>query len=359
MKRDVMLDFLRGAAIIAVVVCHQQYILHTSEYIQFISIYSVSALIALAGITRYISLSKKLSSKLNINNTVCYLAKAIWGILAPYILVTFICAIIEVGVNSDLPQYFFSRLLTFSASPPFYFVKYYLVLTLLSPLLFFSVNKCMSADKRTLKTGLFLMFVWIFSYKSITYFDFFAQSYLFVFVCGLIVGKIYPIKISLSKLLVSISLLCFGTISSYRFYFSLGKEDITYSGIDSWTPLLHLNPPTVSIILYSFGVISVLYCFCTYFKMYDTLGIKIISLLGKYSLDIFLWHFLIRDLLTEYIPTFLYRNTVVFKNILYYFLMFALPVTFRLLYQQLKNRGKTFFEQSKEKIINSGTAEIM
>lgn len=359
MKRDIMLDFLRGAAIIAVVVCHQQYILHTSENLQFISIYSVSALIALAGITRYISLSKKLSSELNINNTVCYLAKAIWGILAPYILVTFICAIIEVGVNSDLPQYFFSRLLTFSASPPFYFVKYYLVLTLLSPLLFFSVNKCMSADKRILKTGLFLVFVWIFSYKSITYFDFFAQSYLFVFVCGLIVGKIYPIKISLSKLLVSISLLCFGTISSYRFYFSLGKKDITYRGIDSWTPLLHLNPPTISIILYSFGVVSVLYCFCTYFKMYDALGIKIISLLGKYSLDIFLWHFLIRDLLTEYISPFLYKDNFILKSILYYFFMFALPIIFRALYQQFKNRGKSFLQRYKEKIINTTTSEII
>ena len=52
MKRQNWIYQIRGLAIIAVVICHQQHLLHESEIIQLFSLYSVTTLIFLMGVTK-------------------------------------------------------------------------------------------------------------------------------------------------------------------------------------------------------------------------------------------------------------------------------------------------------------------
>lgn len=49
---------VRALAIIAVVICHQQWILHTSEKVQLLTLFSVTTLIFLMGITEAFWLKK-------------------------------------------------------------------------------------------------------------------------------------------------------------------------------------------------------------------------------------------------------------------------------------------------------------
>lgn len=49
---------IRGLTIVAVVLCHQQGLLHTSEEIQCLTLYSVSTLIFLMGCTEALWLNK-------------------------------------------------------------------------------------------------------------------------------------------------------------------------------------------------------------------------------------------------------------------------------------------------------------
>ena len=54
---------VRGFAIIAVVVCHQQFFLHSTEWLQMFSLYSVTAFVFCMGLTKWISLEKRNNSQ--------------------------------------------------------------------------------------------------------------------------------------------------------------------------------------------------------------------------------------------------------------------------------------------------------
>lgn len=51
---------LRALGIIAVVVCHQYNLLHTSDLVQCLSLYSVTSLIFLMGVTKYYSITERM-----------------------------------------------------------------------------------------------------------------------------------------------------------------------------------------------------------------------------------------------------------------------------------------------------------
>lgn len=57
-----------------------------------------------------------------------------------------------------------------------------------------------------------------------------------------------------------------------------------------------------------------------------------IELVGKYSLDIFLWHILIQNMLMRYIVI----DNIWIKRSVYYLAMIGLPIVVRIVYEKIK-----------------------
>lgn len=129
-----------------------------------------------------------------------------------------------------------------------------------------------------------------------------------------------------------------GLISTKRFYFARVAGVYDYSeGIDFLAPKLQMNPPNISIILYSIGVISTAYLFFEICNKSDSRYGKIFgkpfTLLGKYSMDIFLWHIYIQQYLSVYFGE---MNQGFCKCLIYYGSMFLIPVVVRCMYNRMK-----------------------
>lgn len=143
MNRTKWIYDVRALAIVAVVVCHQQTLLHMSEWIQFATLYSVTLLIYLAGVTNALWIKK--SQSIFIDQKVMHvMVKKIHPIICSYMVATLVYMIAE--GTMDGWNHFFTSLLSFDVSGPFYFVEYYIFLTLISPLIYLVISKVSNAD---------------------------------------------------------------------------------------------------------------------------------------------------------------------------------------------------------------------
>ena len=333
------LDMIRGLCIIAVVVCHQQGILHTSEYIQFLTLYSVTGLIFAMGFTKGMSLTKHIINNAN-ENISSLLRCSVWSMkrtLLSYVLVTIV--VLEYQHVTDFND-ILSHILSFDALPPLYFIRHYIVLTLWSPILFFVLSQIIKTcgKLRYIYSFLILLSTWIIGYISISKLEIFCQSYFFVYTFGMLLSIVGMLKANIRNLILSMVTLMWGGWLSWRFYFERVAGNYSYNGlIDILDSKLQLNPPNISVILYTLGVIFTVYNVVTLVQekyRTTTLIMRVIMLLGRYSLDIFLWHYFILNILTDVeVPIF---DFVVIKRIVFYSLMFGLPIIGRGVYERIK-----------------------
>ena len=232
----------------------------------------------------------------------------------------------------------------FSASGPFYFIEYYIMLTLWAPLLYSAIKylicKGMQKKYKVLLGIMLYIFIWGAGYWSIGRMNVFGQSYFFVYSVGLFVGQMELPKAKRIYFVPAIIILIIGTISMARFYGARVAGVYDYAeGLNFLTPKLQMNPPNIPILLYSFGVISVAYIFfemCNQsnFKWIKTMGYPFI-IFGKYSMDIFLWHLYIQNSLNV---DFLEMEKSILKWLIYYGLMLAIPIVVRCLYNEGKKK---------------------
>lgn len=339
MKRIFWIDVLRGLAVIAVVICHQQGLLHTSEYVQFFTLFSVTSLIFAMGITKGFSLKKYFETG-NDNTIFMYTLKSMGKTLLAYVTASFFTDIL-INKVYDYPS-ILDHIINFNASGPFYFIGHFIKLSLWAPVIYFAFCKIMQNSKRTHKivlSVLTLLATWIIGYKSINVCDIFSQSYFFVYSLGILVSMIELPKSSVKLAVGSVLLLATGTFFAHRFYFARVAGNFCYAElIDVVDPMLQLNPPNLSVILYSFGVISVIYIISTCAENVKSLNIpfKLLSVLGKYSLDIFLWHLFIQRMITTYALGYL--SNIWVRRLVYYLAMFNVPILARYLYNKLKKK---------------------
>lgn len=348
---------MRGMAILAVVVCHQQGFLHQSEWIQLFTLYSVSMLILCAGITRAYSLQKyKFSADIS-GGLMRYIIKALCPLLCAY-TASAIMMMIWNGENCSDYLNVINGLLSFNAAGPYYFLKYYIALTILSPVPFLFVKiikRCKIKAHQLLFTVLFLFVTFLIGYLSIGKLDIIGQSYFFVYCLGIVLGCTEMQFIRYKGLPIYIIIWILGFVSVKRFYFARVDGDFAYAGgINKYTSKLQLNPPNLSIILYTIG------CFLLFYILFEavnhyrettckikivTIPFKIISLLGKYSLDIFLWHILIQCIFIRY---FNHISNIFLTGIAAYSCMFFLPVIGRIIYNKCKTIFYTFLCSSEQ-----------
>ena len=145
MKKISWIYYARALAIVAVVVCHQQNILHTSEVVQGITLFSVTTLIFLMGVTEAFSLNRTTFKR---GEVIVTQIKRKKSILFSYVLATIVyLCYLKIWTGNEL-ETLSQYLLNFSACGPFYFVKYVLSFSLFSPCLCFitqtsHLNKCL------------------------------------------------------------------------------------------------------------------------------------------------------------------------------------------------------------------------
>lgn len=138
--------------------------------------------------------------------------------------------------------------------------------------------------------------------------------------------------------ILAILILAFGSYSTWNFYSARVAGDYCYTGgIDIINPKLQLNPPNLSIIIYSLGVIWTFYLLFGIINRskrccYKIFG-NVFGVIGKYSMDIFRWHLFIQNYLNA---RFLMIEIRPVKWIIYYGAMFGIPILVRHVYNKIK-----------------------
>lgn len=335
--RVIWIDVMRGLAIFAVVVCHQQGLLHRSEVIQCATLYSVSSLIFLMGITKGMSLEKYRKRRFSNEESrplwgyTGYTLKSLSSVIAPYFFVTYIIVRGRGGGNMELLQ----ALVECSASVQFYYVAHIIRFAILSLPLYAVWKWILGVEKyniRVLLSVLFLLLTWIIGYYSIGRIDVFGQSYLFIYSAGLMISLVGMPKLSKSFYVAEMVLLILGVYAISRFYFARVDGNYSYSEfIDVIDPMLQMNPPNISTILYSVAIVFGVYIVVLLLTLGERkpIFLKPICLLGKYSLDIFLWHLYVREMWS-----FLFGipENIWVRRVLFYGIMFFVPILVRKMY---------------------------
>lgn len=297
-KRCRWIDFLKSLAMVAVILDHTSKF-HKSGLVQYHTGFAVGLFILVAGINSGMSIEK------NCNNRTQYLMKRTKGIIIPYIVATLTYSIYYDGFKFDLIK-FIGKLITFSASGPFYFVFFFLQLIFCSVFIF---NIFMKHNKGILMDGGILFVIYLLCiylnrctdmgpfYGGAKYL--LGGSYLFLFCLGMVIYKYMNrlLNKKTSILWLLLTLLCFAIFEIYQLY---------YKG---WS-----NPPnkyTVFYILIIFSIVFIIKNICTLKnKSLDRL-VDIINMIGSNSLYVFLYHSLIIQIFTDY--SFNMENTVVYK----------------------------------------------
>lgn len=341
---------IRGLAIVAVVICHQQGLLHTSEEIQCLTLYSVSTLIFLMGCTEALWLNKGQFAQGNILKKM--LLKSL-PVLCEYFIaiMAYDIYINRTFSGSDDYNIIFSDLLSFYEPGPLYFIEYYFTLTLISPIIYWLICEVSHNDTKWKRIVLFtvlLVVIFCLGYKSTGWIHCLGSSYLAVYTAGMIWGR-YDCKLQKYRLsfILGLSCLLFGYCSTHRFYFGELLCSNPRSGIDKLVPRLSMNPPNLSILFYSAGIIlTFAIVFSVLNRLHNSmvkLVCKVIATVGKYSLDIFIWHLFIQCLLSQY---FLPDNIWLRRGV-YYMCMLFIPMLARKLYNKCKQRMMNFYQVGK------------
>ncbi|MFX3632167.1 MAG: acyltransferase [Candidatus Pristimantibacillus sp.] len=270
------IDFLKGVAILAVVLDHLHGIIYNNTQIHLLTQYSVTLFILLAGVTSGIS---------NSNNTLKYspyIIRKLRSIFIPYMLATVIYHIVANSYHFNF-ELFKQQLIMFNASGPFYFVLFYMQLVIVSPFLY-----KLFANRAIYQQGI-LLIVFYFISKYLTHYTaiegyyggagkLLGGSYLFVFCFGIVVYLNLHLLDRVKKVWLWIGLLL--SVGIYLLYINIG-----------WLEKGWFNPPTKY--TFMFALIVALIGWFAFHLVHTTWISKIlfvVELLGKYSLYVFLYH---------------------------------------------------------------------
>lgn len=119
------INFLKGAAMLAVVFDHLYGLVYVNAFIHSLTIYSVTLFIILAGFTSSISIGR---TKMPIR---AYIVKRITPIVVPYLVATLVYHLYWNNLRFDF-NVFKNQVIMFNASAPFYFVLFFLQLIVVS-----------------------------------------------------------------------------------------------------------------------------------------------------------------------------------------------------------------------------------
>lgn len=309
------LDLLKGIAMIAVVVDH------LFSYYQNLSIqhhtgFHVSLFILISGITSAISIQNR-GGVVNFS----YILKRISKVFIPYLVATLFYCLYY--------QYFdlltiFKKIYTFSVAGPLYFVFFYIQLIAISYFIYKLINHSKSKLFDIPLIIIFYLLAILFNrYKLINSFYggsgvLFGGSFFFLYTLGFFIKK-YEKIISLKKFNILLLITSLITLSIFEIFGLVSQ---------SWS-----NPANNWLIGYTLAVFSIILSFYQLFLSQIPKFLTPITLIGKNSLYVFLYHTLVINifskipifskyylliiLLSIYLPIFIFslKNVLNYKNL--------------------------------------------
>lgn len=341
--REKWLDCMRGVAIIAVVTEHMMRWTHHSELIQSFTLFCVTILILCMGITMRWGLEKSVKNNIFATQKIyVYIIKKMIPVLGAY----FIATIAYLTYHQTWRGYDFGalalHLVNFDASDPFYFIRHYINLTLWAPIIFFFLKNIQRVKCKCPQFVLYLLLLGGclgIGHASVGKAGYTSESYLFAYALGMSLGGLNIKDKANTFGIIGVPALLGGYFSTYKFYMArVYEQNNAYAeGIDFLLPNFQLNPPNLSILIYSIGVFCfLLFLFCKIErKKFGNIILEGLGIIGKNSLDIFLWHMLILDIITSCLGSILISQFLI--NIILYSAVLVVPVLGRNIYIKMKN----------------------
>lgn len=305
-KKEILwINCAKFIAIFAVILDHTTGIIHWSSEISYASFFSVTLFVFLSGMTSYKSVQRNINKPFFLE-----FVRRCKPVIIAYLVGTaaYLCA--SNGYFSlDL---YIEAVWNFSAAPQFYFIWFYIQLIFVAPFL----------------------------YKLIIYFgdkrkknDISIPSFMhYVMLVLTVVIAYISIKYTVTKELYGGGRYLFGGTYFIFFYlgmlfsytnFSLKSRKILTAGIVIFSALLFVwmrfylsdvftldthfpfgngrNPPGITLGIYTVLIAGLLFCFFSLLERSQNKVVnhivRFISMMGKYSLDIFIYHMLIMSIL--------------------------------------------------------------
>ena len=328
------IDTAKFIAIIAVLTDHLSMPLQFSRQIQTSSYFSVSLFILLTGFTTFLSFSNTTSQLTNA------VKKRIINILLPYTLATFIIhCFIHCGFDLAI---FVQQWYLFNTSSPHYFVLLYVLLMLISPILFNLIkyirNRIPNISQPIAHIVALLIIIFISRFTNahtnianIYGIRLLGGSYLICLYLGMLFAAYYDEFLVLIQNRKSSCILFF--LSSFTLYFMITKLFHEEYIFDSCNPLCsNVNPPGLTIITTSIVImfeICLIDSFCEHINNRALNVIRVpFSYVGKHTLYIFLYHmFLFEFFLVKTIPDTLPKPIVP----IYYVILIVVPILIQII----------------------------
>ena len=314
-KNYLWLDLLKGIAMIAVVVDHL-FSYYQNLIIQYHTGFHVSLFILIAGFTSAISIQNR-GGVVDFS----YICQRIKKVFIPYLIATLVYCL-YFGYF-DLAT-IFKKIYTFSVAGPLYFVFFYIQLIAISYFVYKIINHQKS---KILDIPLIIIFYLLSSffnkYKIINSFYggsgfLFGGSFFFLFVIGIFAKKYEQIfenkQINLVLFFASLILL-----SIYEFFDLVSK---------SWS-----NPANNYLIGYTLIVLSLVISIYQLFLKKFPNFLKPITIIGKNSLSVFLYHTLVIYIFSKIFGYYFLLSTFYFLLLL---ISLYLPILFSYLYKNVK-----------------------
>lgn len=333
------IDASKGVAILAVLIDHSHGLLYSNNNISLWSYFSVTVFIFLSGITSYYS-----SERHKEKNIYSEIIRKVKGIVIPYAIATCVYQL-TITKKLFLSEYL-SHFIKFDITPPFYFIVFYIQLIIISPYIYMFLNQW----KSKIVHGVIILFSVIISIMCIRYTFIldvwgggkylFGGSYLLVYMLGEMSAH-YGLPLrkdrNVFKFMVAVAavIICMIWLSVYRF------------NLDYWInkPFGEgLNPPGVTLILYSGCIVMALYYIFAYIETSKSRILveiyKNLSFIGRYSLYVFLYHKLILD----YFLVSIDMVNIWIKRVAYIVAMIGIPIMIK----KIADKILSFDKKAKE-----------
>ena len=264
-KRSIVwIDCAKFLAILAVLIDHGKGILYEGETIQYISFFSVSVFFFLSGMTSWYSLERKKEEETFVHWT----ARRLWRITVPYLVAVAVCQFFKSGFTMSLGPYIMWAL-NFNLEGQFYFVLIYLQLIAAAPVLYLLTVFCRRGKRSFLWRLGYLaaaLAISLFCVKHTVALQTYGGgnylmggTYLFLFVMGMIAADMQIVIRYRSR-----AVFC-AAASSFFFAAALAfllKDRLALDeALFGW--LLRVNPPGITMTVYSLSVIFLIFSWCS------------------------------------------------------------------------------------------------
>ena len=293
-RRLVFLDVLKGLAIIAVICDHSKVWsqLCPLKFLPFpITFFSVSLFVLCAGYTSVLSLERNTESPL------LWIRRKVVHILVSYFVATAIYLFFADPAHVIHINKFLTVIIRFNASPPFYFLAFFLQLLCVAPF-FYNLLSAKGGKFHFVLKMVFYLLSLLLSYACLkhTYINdmLLAGHFLLggTFFAAYVTGQLICIyrDIVFRKVINLILLIA----SASLFYLSHAR---CFNRIQF---ISNMNPPGARHILYALTVFFAISFLFLLFPKILSFALAPVSFLGKYSLEIFLYHFLVMKFCGNY-----------------------------------------------------------